>query len=353
MTTASAHLTARVIARFPTIIARPLCLALLAFSTSAICAWPTIAAAQLSAATIEQSKQATLGVLQSGEDVTSPPSKTHFTMRGTGVHLGEGYMVTARHVVERDEEGRKVVPKQVTVMTSRMEESTAQLVGGSAFLDVVVYRLPADVAARLAATTFADSDAAAGREVYTIGYPMGWGPAMMFGRVGNPNTFLPTADTRLVQLDLGACAGNSGGGVFDEAGRLIGLMHAIIQTDTPQAGDQRCSRFGFAIPGSLARKLVTAIMQGEQPSFSRLGIGLAAVRVGSSWRLSASEVAGPAKDAGLHKGDILLAIDDTEILDGAQLKNYLIERTNPGQRVAVKVLRGQTEQTLTVTLGKS
>ncbi|MFO0774507.1 MAG: S1C family serine protease [Nitrospiraceae bacterium] len=346
----SSHLSARA----------PMALALVSVAFCAASFDPTLsprtaqaATAGFDAAAIERSKQATLGVLQSGEDLTSPPSKTHFTMRGTAVHLGDGYLVTARHVVERDEEGRKVVPKEVTIMTSRMEEASAQLVGGSAFLDVVLYRLPADLAARLAATSFADSEAPPGQEVYTIGYPMGWGPAMMYGRVGNPNTFLPTADTRLVQLDLGACAGNSGGGVFDDTGRLIGLMHAIIQTDTPQAGDQRCSRFGFAIPGTLARKLVTAIMQGEQPSFSRLGIGLAAVRVGSNWRLSASDVGGPAKEAGLKKGDVLLAIDDTDILDGAQLKNYLIERTTPGQKVALKVLRGQQEQTLTVTLGKS
>lgn len=314
---------------------------------------PTFAAAQPSAATIERSKLATVGVLQSGEDTQSPASKTHFTMRGTGVHLHDGYLLTARHVVERDEEGRKVVPKQITIMTSKLEEATAQLVGGSAFLDLAVYRLPADLSARLPETVFADADAAAGSDAYTIGYPMGWGPAMMFGRVGNPNTFLPTADTRLVQLDLGACSGNSGGGVFNDAGHLIGIMHAIIQTETAQAGDQRCSRFGFAIPGSLAQKVVTAVAQGEQPSFARLGVGLAAVRVGSAWRMAASDVTGPAKEAGLRKGDILLAIDDTEITDGAQLKNYLIERTNPGQRVSIKVLRGQDEQTLTVTLGKS
>jgi S1-C subfamily serine protease len=42
-----------------------------------------------------------------------------------------------------------------------------------------------------------------------------------------------------------------------------------------------------------------------------------------------------------------------EIKDGVQLKNYLIERTVPGQKVAVKVLRGQTEHIQYVTLGKS
>ena len=49
--------------------------------------------------------------------------------------------------------------------------------------------------------------------------------------------------------------------------------------------------------------------------------------------------------------DIIIAVDDTEILDAAHLKNYLIERTTPGQRVAVKVRRIDADLTFTVTLG--
>lgn len=43
--------------------------------------------------------------------------------------------------------------------------------------------------------------------------------------------------------------------------------------------------------------------------------------------------------AGIQKHDILLKIEDTEILDTAQLKNYLIERTTPEQKVAINVRR--------------
>ena len=302
---------------------------------------------------IDRSKEATLGILQPGEDIRSGASKNHFTMRGSGVHLGDGYLVTARHVVERDEEGRKVVPRAVTVMTTNLEEATAELVGGSAFLDIAVYRIPSELSARIPSATFDESDVTAGSRVYTIGYPMGWGPAIMFGHVGNPNTFLPTADTRLMQLDVGACSGNSGGGVFNERGFLVGIMHAIIQTDTVLTGDQRCSRFGFAVPSSLAKKVVSAVVGGGQPAFSRLGIGLTAVRVGNAWRVAVADASGPAKDGGMRKGDVILAIDGTDIANGAQLKNYLIERTNPGQRISITVLRAEREESLTVTLGTS
>jgi serine protease Do len=301
---------------------------------------------------IETSKLATVGVLQPGEDLTSPASKTHFTMRGTAVHLRDGFIITARHVVEKDDNGRKIVPNHITVMTATLEEVSATLVGGSAFLDLAVFQITGDIAARLPATRFADRETSSGQPVYTIGYPLGWGPAMGFGKVGNTNTFLPTSETRLLQLDLSACNGNSGGGVFNEQGELVGLMHAIIQTETAQ-GEPRCSRFGFAVPGPLAQKIVTAVLNGEQPRFSRLGIGLTLIRMGSRWRVAASDVTGPARDGGIQKGDIILAIDNTELTDGAQLKNYLIEHTSPGQQISIRVLRGQTEQVLKVTLGKS
>lgn len=301
---------------------------------------------------IELAKRATVGILQPGEEAQNQGGRAHFTMRGTGVHIRDGYILTARHVVERDERGKKVMAKQITVMTVELEEASATLIGDSNFLDIALYRVSGDLAARLPDLSFAGSEPVPGDEVFTIGYPLGWGPVIGFGRVGNPNIFLPIVDTRLFQLDLAVCGGNSGGGVFTTTGALVGVMHAMIQAETGQS-QERCSRLAFAAPGSLVQRVVTAFIQGAQPSFSRLGVGLTAVKMGSRWRVAASEVIGPAREAGIQKGDVLLAIENMEILDGAQLKNYLIERTTPGQRVTVKVLRGQQEHLLQVTLGKS
>jgi len=175
---------------------------------------------------------------------------------------------------------------------------------------------------------------------------------MAFGRIGNPATFLPTVETRLLQIDLSVCAGNSGGGLFNARGELIGVMHAMIQTTTDRA-DHPCSPLAFAAPGSLVNRVAGALIQGEPLAFSKLGTALTSVQLGTRWRVAVSEANGPAKDAGLKKGDVFLAIDDVEIADGAQLKNYLIERTAPGQRVTVRVLRDGKEQVLQVTLGKA
>lgn len=301
---------------------------------------------------IQQAKRATVGVLQPGEDSTRQGGKSHFVMRGTGFHLRDGYILTARHVAEQDEAGRRALAQTIRVLTTDLDEVSAAFIGMNAFLDVAVYRVPQEIAGRLPTILIATNDPAPGDEVFTVGYPMGWGPAMAFGRIGNPMTFLPTVETRLLQIDLSVCAGNSGGGLFNAKGELIGVMHAMIQTTTDRA-EQPCSPLAFAAPGGLVNRVADALIHGESLGFSKLGTALTSVRQGVRWRVAVSEANGPAKEGGVQKGDVLLAIDEMEIADGAQLKNYLIERTTPGQRVTVRVLRDGQEHVLHVTLGKA
>jgi serine protease Do len=302
---------------------------------------------------IEQAKQATVGILQDAQGTDNQARQGHFSVRGTGFHIGDGYIVTARHAVERDEEGKKVIPGRIMLLTTDLDELPATLTGMNAFVDIAVYRVNVAGLSPLRATvSFAEREPQTGDATFTVGYPLGWGPAMGFGHIGNPNTFLATVETRLFQIDLSACSGNSGGGLFDAQGKIVGVMHAIIQTETIQ-GERRCSRFAFAIPGRLVQRVVPLLIQGIQPQFSRLGVQMTAAKLGTKWRVAVSEATGPALEAGLRKGDILLAIEDTDILDAAQLKNYVVERTSPGQRVAVRIMRDDKEQVLYVTLGKS
>jgi serine protease Do len=302
------------------------------------------------ATAIEQAMHATVGIL--AETPTERESGFHgrFSVRGSGVHLHDGYIVTARHAVERDQGSKKVLPKEIFVITVDLAELPAHLIGGSAYLDIVLYRVNEASRDQLdASTPFAGTEASTGDHVFTVGYPLGWGPAVAYGRIGNPSTFLPTADTRLLQADMSACSGNSGGGLFNAAGELVGVMHAIIKTDQGQ-GDQRCSRLAFAVPAILAQRIATALAEGKQPGFSRLGVHMAQVRIGTRWRVSVGNASGPAKAGGVQKGDVLLAINDTDITDAAQLKNYLMERTAPGQTVTLRVLRGDQELQLSITL---
>jgi serine protease Do len=299
---------------------------------------------------IERAKQATVGILEDTQDPRTPDQPGKIKIRGTGFHLHDGYIVTARHAVEKNSPTGHIVPKVIHVLTTDLHELVAQIVGESAYLDVVVYRLnQKDRPVIAPVTSFATEAPIVGSEVFTVGYPMGWGPTMAFGRIGNVNTFLQTVETRLLQADLSACSGNSGGALYNHVGEVVGIMHAVIQTDKDET-HVFCSQMAFAIPATLASRIVAAAVEGKPLAFSKLGILMTTVKEGTKWRMAVKDVSEPAKAAGIQKHDILLAIEETEILDAAHLKNYLIERTVPGQRVSLKVRRAEADLTFTVTL---
>jgi serine protease Do len=316
--------------------------------TATLSAEPT----PLSQETFLRAKQATVGILEDTQDQRTPEKPGKIVVRGTGFHLRDGYIITARHAAEKHDPSTGTrIQKHVRILTLDLHELPADLVGDSAFMDVVIYRVAEPHRSKLqTGTAFAPGDVAPGMEVFTVGYPLGWGPTMAFGRLGNTNTFLQTVETRLLQADLSACSGNSGGGLFNAQGEIVGIMHAIIQTEKEET-QAHCSRITFAIPGILAERIVNAALTGKPLTFSKMGIHMISMKDGTKWRMAVKDASDPAKEAGIQKHDILLAIEDTEILDGAQLKNYLIERTIPGQRVSVKVRRVDADLTFTVTLG--
>src|SRR5262245_14503158 len=181
---------------------------------------------------IERAKKATVGILEDTQDPRTPDKPGKIKIRGTGFHLHDGYIITARHAVEKNSPTGHVVPKVIHVLTTDLHELVAQIVGDSAFLDIVVYRLnQKDRPVLDVSTAFAAEAPVVGSEVFTVGYPMGWGPTMAFGRIGNANTYLQTVETRLLQADLSACSGNSGGPLYNQGGEIVGIMHAVIQTD--------------------------------------------------------------------------------------------------------------------------
>ncbi len=299
-----------------------------------------------------RAKQVTVGILAETQDQRMPEKPGKVAVRGTGFHLRDGYVVTARHAAEKhDPTTGTIIQKRIRILTNDLHELPADLVGDSAFMDVVLYRVAEPHRSKLqTGTSFVTGDVVPGMEVFTVGYPLGWGPTMAFGRLGNTNTFLQTVDTRLIQADLSACSGNSGGGLFNGQGEIVGIVHAVIQTDKEET-QSYCSRMAFAIPGILAERIVNAALSGKPLAFSRLGLHLTSVKDGTRLRVAVKDVAEPAKAAGLQKHDILLAIEETEVLDAAQLKNFLIERTTPGQEVAIKVRRVDADLTFHVVLG--
>ncbi len=291
----------------------------------------------------------TVGILKQS---TAPDGRS-FSVRGSGIYLGDGYILTARHATKRPDGGSAGDPPDVSIISSALQEASATLVGVNEFLDVALYRVPQDKLPRgLSARTFSRTEALPGERVFTVGYPLGWGPAVSYGYVGNSRTFLQTVQSRLLQIDLSACSGNSGGGLFNSQGEITGLIHAIIQTETTRE-ERRCSRFAFAVPGPLVHRIVTALMQGKPFHFSTLGLQLTSVKIGPQWRMAVDRATGPARRAGFKKGDVLLSIDDRPVESASQLKTYLIEHTRPSQPVGIRIIRDHKEKVIRVILGKA
>lgn len=315
---------------------------------------PSTSAAQTLdfATAVTQARHGTVGILKRAPSSSTDPSQPKFSVKGSGVYLGDGYVLTSRHVTKQHEGRNTVDPPHVSVISGELEEVTASLVGVNQFLDVAVYRIQSAIPRSLSARTFSQTEALPGERVFTVGYPLGWGPAVSYGTIGNPRTFLQTVPARLVQVDLSACSGNSGGGLFNEEGKIVGVIHAIIQTDATQE-TRRCSRFAFAVPGPVVHKIVTALKNGKPFRFSKLGLQLTTVKLNDRWHVAVEKATDPARRAGFKKGDVLLAVDNHRIQSAGQLKNYLIEHTEPFQRVTIRILRGQKEQLLRVTLGKA
>lgn len=313
----------------------------------------------------ESAKRAALAIFRNSRDLDSynHPNRISNSIRGSGVHIRDGYLLTAGHVVTEMDNGKKVFAKEIRILTDNMEELTAKLVGASDFLDVAIYRADiSKLSVPPGTAKFSEREPRPGESVFTVGYPLGRGPIMAFGRAGNTQTFLPTAQSRLMQIDVPECSGNSGGGLFNARGEIAGMVQSIITTgitdsvneaDVVDETEKRCSRYSFAVPGPIVSRIAESLIRGENPKFSKLGIEMNTVKLGDAWRIAAGNVTGPAEKAGFVNGDILLSIEDTPITSAVQLKSYLTEKTNPGDRKTIKVLRNGKENILTVTLGPS
>jgi len=137
----------------------------------------------LSQETFLRAKQVTVGILEDTQDQRTPEKPGKIVVRGTGFHLRDGYVITARHAAEKhDPSTGAIIQKHVRILTSDLNELPADLVGDSAFMDVVIYRIAEQHRSKLlAGTVFAAGDATPGMEVFTVGFPLGWGPTMAFG----------------------------------------------------------------------------------------------------------------------------------------------------------------------------
>jgi serine protease Do len=273
---------------------------------------------------------------------------------GSGVIITtDGYIVTNHHVVDG--------ASGIEVGLANGKTYKAQLVASDAKTDLAVIKIEAN---DLSAATFGDSSRlVVGQTVLAIGNPLGsLGGTVTEGIISalDREIAIEKESMTLLQISAAVNPGNSGGGLFDEQGNLIGIVNAKVSTDS--SGDP-IEGLGFAIPANIARKVSGELMDhGYVTGRVELGVTLIHIadeRTAMMYRVSKTgiyilqvESNSNAANAGLRSGDYLARINDTDITSSADVEKIL-ENISPGDTIRITIERGGEEKTVDVFMAES
>tara|TARA_R110000822_G_scaffold4883_7_gene20912 strand:- start:1615 stop:2856 length:1242 start_codon:yes stop_codon:yes gene_type:complete len=265
---------------------------------------------------------------------TLPVPNRQQTSLGSAVILNsEGYLLTNNHVVAGADE--------ILVALRDGREALAELIGTDPETDLAVLKIDLP---DLPAVMISPTPQRIGDVVMAIGNPFGLGQTVTMGIVsatGRNQLGLNTYED-FIQTDAAINQGNSGGALIDAAGNLIGINTAIFSQSGGSQG------IGFAIPVNLAVEVMQAIISQGRVIRGWLGVEVQPLtqELAEPFGLDVREGIvvsglyreGPAWQAGLQPGDIILRIDQEPVSTGRQAMNQ-VARANPGQKVRLSILR--------------
>ncbi|TGY89833.1 DegQ family serine endoprotease [Marinicauda algicola] len=264
---------------------------------------------------------------------------------GSGVIVDpSGIIVTNHHVVEGAQELRVVLADR--------REFDAELLLADERTDLAVLRIDAGEALPVLPYDEA-GDAEVGDLVLAIGNPFGVGQTVTSGIVSAlARTDVGISDySFFIQTDAAVNPGNSGGALVDMDGELIGVNTAIFSRSGGSHG------IGFAIPADMVRTVVEAALSGEELIRPWLGARLQPVTSDLAQSLGldrprgaiVSELwpGGPAEEAGLRRGDIIVEVDGVEVNDETGIR-FRFATHSLGDEAEVTVLRDGERRTLPV-----
>ncbi len=283
-------------------------------------------------------------VERAGQSTVAVRARRH--VAAGGVIWSPGVVVTADHVVESDEDVKVVLPSG--------EEIRATLAGRDGGTDLAVLRID-----NTAATPAQIADSTAlrvGQLALAVARPGGEGLAASIGiisAIGGPwRTWRGGTIDALVRTDLTLYPGFSGGPLVDVQGRVAG-----INTSGLSRGHS------LIIPSQTVKRVAEALLSRGRVSRGYLGIGLQPVQLPtdlvqklglqqtSAAILVTVDSGGPAANAGLLLGDIIVALGDhaTASADDVQAQ---LGTDSAGKTLQAKLIRGGELKTLPVTVGE-
>lgn len=268
---------------------------------------------------------------------------------GSGVIISrDGYIITNNHVVA---EANKI---DVTLNDNQVFEAT--LVGTDPTTDLALIKIEKD---DLPFLQFGNSDEVrVGEWVLAVGNPFNLTSTVTAGIVSAKGRNINilgggTAIESFIQTDAAVNRGNSGGALVNTQGELIGINAAIASQTGSYEG------YSFAIPSSIAKKVVDDLLEFGQVQRGMLGVNITEINSRQAEELGlrafrgayvAGVVEGSAGEAaGLKEGDLIVGIDNAVIRNPSELIET-VGRKRPGDEVVVKFIRDGREQQVNARL---
>ena len=289
------------------------------------------------------------------EIVTEDQSKGHFFQQaiemgaGSGVIISEdGYIITCAHVIEG--------ASNIRITLADSTEYEAEVVGQpDDFNDVALLKIDAT---GLVAAVIGDSDKlSVGEDAIVIGNPLGsLGGTVTNGIISalEREVNVEGKAMSLLQTNAAVNPGNSGGGVFNGRGELVGIVNA-------KSFGQDIEGIGFAIPVNIVKSIVEQLM--ETGYVSTPAIGISAMWISSQSAASnygverfgvyidALTPGKGAEEAGLQEKDYILSIEG-ETIDSLSDITAIIRKFDVGDSVEIQVLRDGQTLTFSVVLSE-
>ncbi|GEL98012.1 S1C family serine protease [Cellulomonas terrae] len=284
---------------------------------------------------------------------------------GSGFVLrGDGYLVTNNHVIAQADGAASTT---ITVTFGDGSEQEASIVGRTADYDLAVLKVDVE---GLTPLLLGDSDSVVvGDPVVAVGAPLGLAGTVTTGIVSALNRPVSAGEAteeddqafiNAIQTDAAINPGNSGGPLVNAAGEVIGINSAIAQPPGSLSMVGGSIGLGFAIPSNQVRRTADQLIETGRATYPIIGVLLDQRYTGEGVQVSTDvqdgrqpvTADGPAERAGIHPGDVILAIDGRPVTDPDELIVAIRART-PGDTIVLHVRSGSSERDVRVKLDES